>query len=362
VRRLGAGGAGEVFEVRHLHLPRTLALKVLHADRALTATAMMRFRREARILATLEHPNIVRVVDFDFFQGRPFIVMEFVEGRELGALIEPNRGLERSAVLSVVGQLCSALSEMHARSIVHRDLKPQNIIVRADGDELVAKIVDFGLSRGTQGGTILTASQAVMGTPLYMSPEQAEGRNDEIDVHSDQFALGAICYELVTGRAAFRADTLAGTVLKVVNDEPPPMNAGAIGISPSLEAVIRRAMEKKTGKRHPSVDEFWRAFSESWSRDAPARTAAPATRRVWLAASVLGLVGASVLAVRAPRSGATRSAAPSSPARQPTVVALPPPPQPQETPDAGAPGPPPAPAAKGPPASKRKAPRLFEHL
>ena len=177
VRRIGAGGAGEVFEVRQLHLPTTLALKILHRDKAPTATALLRFRREARVLAELNHPNIVRVLDFDFVEGRPFFVMEFVEGRELSELIEPGRGVERALLLPIVRQLCAALIEVHARGIIHRDLKPQNIlIVGDDGREPLVKIVDFGLSRARERETILTASQAVIGTPLYMSPEQAEGR------------------------------------------------------------------------------------------------------------------------------------------------------------------------------------------
>jgi len=377
VRRLGAGGAGEVFEVSHLHLPTRLALKVLHPNKLLTTTAMLRFRREARVLAELNHPNIVRVVDFDFVGGRPFFVMEFVDGRELGSLIESGRRVPPNVAFSIIRQLCAALSEVHGRGIIHRDLKPQNILVTgSSADEPVVKIVDFGLSRVRQRQTILTASQAVVGTPLYMSPEQAEGRNDDIDVHTDQFSLGAICYELLSGRAAFQADSVATTIHKVVNVDPPPISPDGGPIPARVEAVIRRALSKRAARRYPSVDEFWRAFSTAWSEwqgSDDTKRGSPDRRRRWIVGGLVASAGfafvlARLFVAKAPFFVATASMPNKDAAAVADVTpasAVTPVDAPSAAPDIRSAGGADAAGTAVPlrhPPQRRKVPKLFDHL
>jgi serine/threonine-protein kinase len=264
-RLLGTGGMGEVYEATHRRLSGRYAIKVLLRDLALRPDALARFRREAEITSALHHPNIVQVIDFNLLEdGSPYLVMEFLEGVDLATRLEQGP-LSLSATLAVVKQIAAGLAAAHGRGIVHRDLKPQNIfLVRVEGEdrEEVAKVLDFGISKMKSASKSVTLDAAVLGTPQYMSPEQALGRIEEIDHATDQFALGAITYEMLTGRQAFVGDDPLAVMYRVVNEAPDPMGGkdGARGPT-ALEAILRKAMSKKKRDRYATVSEFARALA-----------------------------------------------------------------------------------------------------
>jgi serine/threonine-protein kinase len=279
VRLVGQGGMGAVYEARHRRLAGRCAVKILKAEVGDRPEIFARFRREAEITSALRHPNIVQVLDFDTTaDGHPFLVMEFLEGRELTTEIARVGRLPLPRAIDLVGQIADGLSAAHSRKIVHRDLKPQNVfLVRPPGEEReIAKIVDFGISKVREATTKLTEESVLLGTPQYMSPEQALGRTGEIDERTDQFALGAIAYELLTGREAFRADAVTAVLYQIVHEPPPPMRAANPEITAAVEAAVLRALAKRPALRFPDVRAFHRALAEA--AGAVRAGAAPASR------------------------------------------------------------------------------------
>jgi len=256
---------GEVYEATHRRLSGRYAIKILLRELASQPDAITRFRREAELTSSLRHPNIVQVIDFNLMEdGAPYLVMEFLDGVDLATRIE-RAPLSLSAALPLVKQIASALAAAHARGIVHRDLKPQNIfLVRIEGEEHeeIAKVLDFGISKMKSAAKSVTQDSAVIGTPQYMSPEQALGKIDEIDHATDQFALGAITYEMLTGRPAFTGDDPLAVMYQVVNGAPASLmsaNAGR-GVA-AVESVLWKALSKKKAHRYASVTEFSRALA-----------------------------------------------------------------------------------------------------
>ena len=209
---LGRGGMGVVYKAWHLRLNRPVALKMLLAGPYARPEELERFLREAEAVAGLRHPNIVQVYDVGDLDGRPYFTMEFVEG---GSLAQKLAGTPQPAgqAAALVATLAEAVQVAHQSGIVHRDLKPANILLTADG---TPKITDFGLARRLEGGGGLTLSGVPVGTPSYMAPEQARGQKDAIGPAADVYALGAILYELLTGRPPFRAETAAETLQQVI--------------------------------------------------------------------------------------------------------------------------------------------------
>ena len=203
---LGRGGVGVVYKAAHLRLNRVVALKMLLAGALATRAERQRFSRESEVVAKLRHPNIVQVYDVGDLDGRPYFTMEFVEG---GSLAEMIAGTPRPARQSaeLVATLAEAMQAAHRGGIVHRDLKPSNILLTADG---TPKICDFGLARQLEFGPSLTQSWATVGTPSYMAPEQAAGKSCEAGPAADLYALGAVLYELLTGRPPFRSESGGG--------------------------------------------------------------------------------------------------------------------------------------------------------
>jgi serine/threonine-protein kinase len=262
---IGRGGMGEVYAASHLRLPgKQVAIKFLHPDVA-DPEILARFRREAEIASRLGHPNIVTVLDFNSLpDGTPYLVLEYLVGETLDdALAHGPFSVER--MLAVARQLGSALAAAHRAGVVHRDLKPQNIFLvptEIDGRVgEVAKILDFGISKIRGSQTVKTQDSALLGTPQYMSPEQATGQHDSVDGRTDIFALGAILYEMLSGQAAFAGASIPEVVFKVVYEPAPPLAERVAGVPPEIVAAVERAMAKKADERFATVGELVTALT-----------------------------------------------------------------------------------------------------
>lgn len=263
-RVLGRGGMGTVYAGRLVALGKPCAIKVLRPVLDDDGQAMGRFEREARSASKLGNDHIVDIFDFGMSnEGDAFLVMELLEGQDLGELLSKERRLPLDRALPIIMQCCEALGAAHAASIVHRDLKPENIfLIRRDGYREFVKIVDFGLAKISdteqQGDPErkLTKTGMIFGTPQYMSPEQCMGR--PTDHRSDVYALGLILYELLCGRVPFDADTFMGVINQHLVDAPPPLREmyPEIDIPLPLEAVVYRCLDKKAGHRPQSMRDF----------------------------------------------------------------------------------------------------------
>jgi serine/threonine-protein kinase len=315
--RLGAGGMGEVWRARDQELHRDVAVKFLVERFAADANRMGRFAQEARAASSLNHPNIVTIHEIGQTSGLPFIVMEVVEGHTLRELIPAHeaRPLPIRRLLEIGAQIADGLAKAHAAGIVHRDLKPENVMVTADG---YVKVLDFGLAKLLSDGSggqehwfdsaaptwpespsPQTGVGAVLGTAGYMSPEQARGRT--VDYRSDQFTLGAILYEMATGRQAFRRETPAQTIAAIIDDTPQPMAELCPQLPPPVRWVIERCLAKDPAERYASTLDLARelrglrervaevATSGSWG-SSPSGATAPRRRLLRVAAMALVVV------------------------------------------------------------------------
>jgi serine/threonine protein kinase len=267
VKPLGQGGMGEVYLAAHERLPGYFAVKAMQPQFARHPESVSRFRREAEILAGVRHPNVVQVVDFNVSpQGAPYLVMELIEGQDLDAELRQGRELGPADVISIVRQIASALDAAHAVGVVHRDLKPANVIlVPAPGQAPVVKVIDFGISISEWSSPITTESR-VMGTPEYMSPEQALGRRNEIDARSDQFALSALAHTLLAKRAPFVGDTPLATLSAIVHGEPEALAPYVSWPAGEVELVLRKGMARSRDDRYVSVLEFTDALEGALAR------------------------------------------------------------------------------------------------
>src|SRR5262245_45544467 len=246
---LGRGCMGVVYRARHLRLGRPVALKMLLAGDCAGPSDRARFQREAEAVANLRHANIVQVYDVGEHDGRPYFTMELVEG---GSLAEKLAGVPQPAreAAALVATLAQAVSAAHQGGIVHRDLKPGNVLLAADG---TPKVSDFGLARRVEGGERLTQSGALLGTPSYMAPEQARGRTQALGPAVDIYALGAILYELLTGRPPFQGETAADTVLQVLSQEPVPPSRLNARVPRDLETICLKCLHKEPPRRYASA-------------------------------------------------------------------------------------------------------------
>jgi serine/threonine-protein kinase len=252
LRRIGGGGMAEVYLAEDTHLQRRVALKVLHRHFAQDRQFVERFRREAEAAAGLSHPNIVAVYDRGEFEGTYYIAMQYVEGPTLRELID--RGLTIEQAVAIVRQILEAARFAHRNGIVHRDLKPQNVIVDPEGQ---AVVTDFGIARA--GVSDITQTGSVMGTPHYFSPEQAQGH--EVTAVSDLYSVGVILYEALTGRVPFEGESAVAVAMKQVSEVPQRPSSLNPRVSPALDAVVMRALEKDPGQRFQNADAFIAALT-----------------------------------------------------------------------------------------------------
>jgi eukaryotic-like serine/threonine-protein kinase len=247
LRRIGSGGMADVWLAEDSHLQRQVALKILHRRFAQDREFVERFRREAEAAAGLQHPNVVAVFDRGDVDGTYYIAMQLLEGRSLKELIE--QGLTPEQAVGLVRQVLEAAGFAHRHGVVHRDLKPQNTIVDAEGK---ATVTDFGIARA--GASEITQVGSVMGTPHYLSPEQAQGQ--EVTAVSDLYSVGVILYEALTGRVPFEADSAVAIAMKQVSHIPQRPSSINPAVSPALDATVMRALEKDPGQRFQSAEAF----------------------------------------------------------------------------------------------------------
>jgi serine/threonine-protein kinase len=321
VRRLGAGATAVVELADDMQLERPVAVKLL-ADSVLDDDDFRtRFVREARAAARLSHPNVVRVYDTGETDGRPFIVMEYVPGETLAAVLERRGTLPPTDVVDLGAQACAGLSEAHDHGLVHRDVKPQNLILRDDG---TLKIADFGIVRGDEA-TRLTQQGTVLGTAAYLSPEQAAGA--DVTAASDLYSLGAVLYELLTGRTPYQFASLADLADKQRGGAVTPVRDLEPGVPERLEAVVMRCLAHDPRFRYRSAAELRAALQTSVAphpRDETAETrrlAAPAPSRLarirsrwWILGALVAAAIALALGLSRLGGGGPRPERPASPA------------------------------------------------
>jgi serine/threonine-protein kinase len=250
--RLGEGAMGVVFRARDSALGRVVALKVLSADLESEEELQQRFQREAEAVGQLNHPNIVTVYDVGESQGQLYMAMELLEGEDLRVLIERKRDVTVPDRVRVMHQIALALGYAHSRGVVHRDIKPANILVTSSGR---VKILDFGLARVSARSTI-TRQGVILGTPDYMSPEQAMGR--PVDPRSDLFSAGSVFYEFLCGVKPFPGKTLHAVLYQIIQDEPEPLLTLNPEIPVRLAALVHGMMRKEPDKRPTGMDQVGR--------------------------------------------------------------------------------------------------------
>ncbi len=325
VARVADGAMGRVYEGRHTESRERVAVKILHDDVAKDQVAVERFKREYETALEFDHPNIVKVVDFGpTDDGSYFLTMEYLLGRELGDLLRAEGAQEAARTLRVMCQTCDALAHAHSFGVIHRDLKPDNIFLCESQDGDVVKILDFGsVKLQMETGPKLTAFGTTLGSPYYMSPEQAMGKLD-VDKRTDVFAIAAIVSEMATGHVAFEGSNVAEILMKIVNHDPEPVSTQNPRYPAALDQVVLRGLEKDKTARFESTPALgaalvgafglegdsarWGATSVEEIRRALAQTAPPAATPRVASARPSAEVTASIVTSR----GDGPSASPSS--------------------------------------------------
>jgi serine/threonine-protein kinase len=258
ISRLGAGGMGAVYKARQKSLDRVVALKILPPRLARDENFIKRFFREAHCVAKLNHPNIVRGIDVGEAAGYHYFAMEFVDGCSLKNMIESRGPLPETQALGLMAQIASGLSHAHANGMIHRDIKPDNVLIDRQG---VAKLCDLGLARQTQEDSSLTQTGIAMGTPHYISPEQARGESN-LDARADLYSLGATWFHILTGRPPYVAENPLAVLSKHLTAPVPRITSVRGDISPGTEAVITKLLAKNPGDRYSSADELLKDLAD----------------------------------------------------------------------------------------------------
>jgi serine/threonine-protein kinase len=287
VRLLGEGGMGAVYEGQNVRIGHRVAIKVLHAELATRGDVLERFEREAQAAGKIGSEHIVEVYDLgELPGGARYMVMEFLDGENLSSRVQSSGRMSPEAIAPLLLQLLDGLGAAHAAGIIHRDLKPDNIFLVRDkktGKDFV-KIVDFGVSKFSQTSPdsvmSMTRTGAVIGTPYYMSPEQAKG-SKHTDHRSDLYSVGVVLFECATGQVPFQADTFNELMFKIVLEPPPDPEALVQGLDPRFAAIIKKAMAREPDARYPNAAAFQQAVAD-WMTAAgvggAAFTQAPAPR------------------------------------------------------------------------------------
>jgi tetratricopeptide (TPR) repeat protein/predicted Ser/Thr protein kinase len=248
---LGEGGMGAVYKAKDREVGHLVALKVIRPELANQQSILNRFKQELILARQITHKNVIRIFDLGQAEGVKFITMEFVEGRDLHSLLKEGRVFTLSEKVRIIQQVCRALEAAHAEGVVHRDLKPHNIMVEESGRVVV---MDFGIARSMEGTAGQTSTGALLGTPAYMSPEQAKG--DKVDTRSDLFSLGIIFYELLTGVAPFESETMVGLLLKRIQEKPIPPIERDPAIPEGLNDIVLKCMTVDLNDRYQSAQEI----------------------------------------------------------------------------------------------------------
>ncbi|MEY2936210.1 MAG: hypothetical protein RL033_6959 [Pseudomonadota bacterium] len=258
---IGVGSMGVVLAARHLELDERVAIKFIRAEMQRVPGVMQRFAREAKAAVTIKSEHVAQVFDVGTADGiGPYIVMEYLEGRDLGAVLELEGRLPIRRAVHYVMQACEALAVAHSSAITHRDIKPENLFLTQKGDLELVKLLDFGISKAALTGKVFgdelsgTEAQCLLGTPLYMSPEQI--RAGDIDHRTDIWSLGTVLYELITARSAFVADSVRQVWTRILETAPTPLAVYCPEAPPSLQAVIDRCLEKDPDRRYQNVAEL----------------------------------------------------------------------------------------------------------
>jgi eukaryotic-like serine/threonine-protein kinase len=306
VRRIAEGGMSTVYLGVNQRIGKDVAVKVLHPDLARNPDILERFEREARIVSRIRSEHVADVFDVgELPTGARFMVMEYLEGESLATILERERTIPSRRLATIAAQILDALAAAHRAGVIHRDLKPENVIVTTRGKEIIVKVVDFGISKvveepdkrsyasasgersyasasssersyasaSSSERVRITVAGLVLGTPLYMSPEQARGQTSLIDHRTDLYSLGVMLYEATAGEPPITGENLNDLLFRVARDEPEPLTKRVPSVDPALAAIVRRAMAKDPADRYASADEMLEAV-EAW-RDVVASGAVP---------------------------------------------------------------------------------------
>ncbi len=261
-KKIGQGGMGAVYEATHTLIGKRVAVKVLLEKYAQREAIVKRLKQEAQLASSIGNEHIIDITDFGTTSdGRTFVVMEFLEGESLAECLSRETSLGEQRILRIISQAASALAAAHAKGIVHRDIKPENLFLLRRKDSDFVKVVDFGISKSLRASseeeetTRLTQTGMVLGTPLYMSPEQARG-DEELDHRVDVYALGVIMYECATGRVPFVGNNYLSVISQVLNEEPKALRELKPELSEEFEAVVAKAMAKDVNERYASANDM----------------------------------------------------------------------------------------------------------
>ncbi len=261
-RKVGQGGMGAVYEATHTQLGKRVAVKVLLEKYAQREAIVKRLRQEAQLASSVGNEHIIDITDIGTTEdGRTYVVMEFLEGESLAECLARETKLSEQRILKVISQAASALAAAHAKGVVHRDIKPENLFLLKRKEQDFVKVVDFGISKSLRASSEeeeqprLTQTGMVLGTPLYMSPEQARG-DDELDARVDIYALGVIMYEAATGRVPFIGNNYLSVISQVLNETPKPLRELRPDLSEEFEAIVLRAMAKNKAERYASANDM----------------------------------------------------------------------------------------------------------